>query len=223
LIEVPAPANPGLETYAAILPKADVAADFLEFAVRDGRLFAAIGDAPAVGLRAHCGAIPNVFQHFLANHDECPSPGEVLRHVDATVRGYDAFARISMQCVAVDPAAAPRHCERGPSRPGSLRRGRGKCDLLPLRADPLLGAEPDEAGMQRTQYEVEMEPGDVFVMMTDGLTEDHAAGRRLRCCSSQRLLQDRARDGPAQWEKGCWTIGVRILGRGISEMMPVSW
>ena len=198
LIEVLPPTVPGLETYAAILPKADVAADFLEFAVRDGRLFAAIGDAPAVGLRSAFVArfLGNVFQHFVAHHDECPSPGEVLQHVDATVRGYDAFARISMQCVAVDPAAGTIViANAGHPDPVHYVARRGKCDVLPLRGDPLLGAEPDEPGMQRIRYEVEMERGDVFMMVTDGLTEDHVLQGDAYRYRFTGLLQNRARDG----------------------------
>ena len=198
LIEVAAPAVPGLETYAAILPKVEVAADFVEFAVRDGRLFAAIGDAPAVGLRSAFVArfLGNVFQHFVANHDECPSPGEVLRHVDATVRGHGALARISMQCVAVDAAAGTiQIANAGHPDPVQFVARRGKCDVLPLRGDPLLGSTPDRPGMQREQYEVEMEPGDVFVMVTDGLTEYHVLQGDAYRYRFAGQVQNRARDG----------------------------
>jgi hypothetical protein len=198
LIEVPAPAVQGLDTFAAMLPKAEVAADFVEFAMRDGRLFAAIGDAPAVGLRSAFVArfLGNVFKHFVANHDECPSPSDVLRHVDATVRGHDAFDRISMQCVAVDPAARIIViANAGHPDPVQYVARRRKADVLRLHGDQLLGADVNEGGIERPQYEVDMEPGDVFVMVSDGLTEDHVLQGDAYRYRFAGLLQGRAQDG----------------------------
>src|SRR5262249_32452773 len=51
---------------------------------------------------------------------------------------------------------------------------RGKCDRLPLRGD-LLNApvRPGAPPPRHEQRSVELEPGDVLVLVTDGLTEEH--------------------------------------------------
>jgi hypothetical protein len=167
---------PGLDVYAGILPKGEVAADFVEVIPLDNRLVVAIGDAPSMGLKSAFVArfIGNLFRK-LVEGAKALHVGEVLAKLNDTLAAQDYFERVSMQCVELDPRnGIVRMANAGHPYPVHYACRRKKCDILPLRGDllhdqlaPASGTEPYE------EYSLSFGAGDVIVLITDGLTEDH--------------------------------------------------
>ncbi|MGA3088258.1 MAG: SpoIIE family protein phosphatase [Terriglobales bacterium] len=166
----------GLDVYAGVLPKGEVAADFFEVIPADNRLVVAIGDAPSIGLKSAFVArfIGNLFHKFVAGAKPLHL-GEVLARVNSTLAAQDYFERVSMQCVELDPTnGIVRMANAGHPYPVHYSSRRGQCDVLPLRGDLLHDRISDNSTTAPyEEYRVAIAPGDVIVLITDGLTEDH--------------------------------------------------
>jgi hypothetical protein len=176
LIEPRAAGVTAVDVYVGMLPKTEVPADFFELVPVDQRLVAAIGDAPAAGLKSAFVArfIANVF-HDLVEQGVHRDLSSVLSAIDEMVKAYDYFKRISMQCIAIDPKRGIiRMANAGHPYPVHYSRRTGNCDILPLAGD-VLHRDLFNANVRRSfeDYAVEIGPGDVFVLLTDGLTEGH--------------------------------------------------
>jgi serine phosphatase RsbU (regulator of sigma subunit) len=211
---------PELDVWAAVLPKAAVPADFLELLAVGRRLVLAIGDAPAVGLRSAFVArfIGNLF-HELAVKSGRLSLGEILKRIDVTIRDYDYFKRISMQCADIDPKRGIVHiANAGHPWPVHYSARRGKCDILPLGGQLLhsrISASGD-AG-EFPEYSLTLGPGDVLTLVTDGLTEDHVFagepyGYRFTSIVEARASQGARAIGDAILDD--WTAHPRELDMG---------
>jgi hypothetical protein len=165
----------GVDVYAGVLPKGDVAADFFEVVASDNRLMVAIGDAPSVGLKSAFVArfIGNLF-HTLVEAGEALQLGEILARINNTLARHDYFERVSMQCVEVDPGKGiVRMANAGHPYPVHYSSRRGKCDILPLRGELIHDRLRNSTAAPYEEYCVSIGPGDVMVLITDGLTEDH--------------------------------------------------
>jgi serine phosphatase RsbU (regulator of sigma subunit) len=176
LIAPPVRSVARLDVYAGVLPKAEVAADFFEIIPVGNRLVIAIGDAPSLGLKSAFVArfIGNLF-HRLVDGAKVLHLGEVLARLNDTLASQDYFERVSMQCVEVDPTnGIVRMANAGHPYPVHYSSRRGRCDILPLRGDllhDLMTSSPNASAYE--EYSVTIGSGDVIVLMTDGLTEDH--------------------------------------------------
>ena len=174
LIEPRLPAIPGIELYAGVLPKAEVPADFFEIAAIEERLLVAIGDAPSVGFKSAFVArfIANFFRD-LVTRGKFRDLAALLTAVDSKIRGYDYFRRISMQCMALDQKrGVVRIANAGHPYPVHYVARRSKCDILPLPGDVLYSGVPGEPRPRSfEEFALEVAPGDLLVLITDGLTE----------------------------------------------------
>jgi Stage II sporulation protein E (SpoIIE)/NACHT domain len=176
LLEPRVPQIPGLDLYIGMLPKVQVAADFIELIPTEERLVMAIGDAPRVGLKSAFVArfLGNIF-HTLVEREGALRLGGVLSQINAMIRGQEYFERISMQCAEIDPKRGLlRIANAGHPFPVRYALRRLKCDVLPLRGE--LINDPYGRTSSRADYEeyaLKIEPGDVIVFITDGITEDH--------------------------------------------------
>lgn len=166
----------GLDIYVGILPKAEVPADFFEVVAQEQRLFLAIGDAPSLGFKSAFVArfMGNLFRQLVLEGN-CRDLGAVLAVMDGMIAPYDYFRRISMQCIAVDPKRrVVRLANAGHPNPLHYSRKRGACELLPLAGNLLNSAAQQPAPPPwYEEYAVEVEDGDILVLVSDGLTEDH--------------------------------------------------
>jgi Stage II sporulation protein E (SpoIIE) len=176
LIEPTMPTIPGLEVYVGMLPKTEVSADFYEIVPMGTRLAVAIGDVPSVGFKSAFAArfIGNLF-HTLATRLTPLSLGELLEQLHSTIRGHQHFERISMLCMGVDPQESiVRLANAGHPYPVHYSSRRRKCDILPLHGglldDPFATVGKSE---RYKEYALSIEAGDILVLVTDGLTEDH--------------------------------------------------
>ena len=176
LISPSVPSVPGLDVFVGVLPKVEVPADFFEIVPLKNRLALAIGDAPSVGIKSAFVArfLGNLFNSYV-NDSRHHDLAEVLTAINTKVAGNDYFERISMQCAVIDFAQGVAHLvNAGHPYPVRYSARRKKCDILPLRGDLLHNPIAHRSLPQRfEQYGLEIEPGDVLVFITDGLTEGH--------------------------------------------------
>lgn len=165
---------PGVDVHAALLPKGRVSADFVEIAQADDtRLVVAIGDAPSSGLKSAFVArfIATAFSRSVTTR--ATGVGRMLSDLNRLLSANDYFERVSMQCVEVAPGdGVISMAAAGHPYPVLYSRRRRACDILPVRGPLLHDIRPDIP--QRVEYEerhAEVEPGDLLVLVTDGLTE----------------------------------------------------
>jgi|HubBroStandDraft_6_1064221.scaffolds.fasta_scaffold01011_4 hypothetical protein len=168
---------PGLDVYIGALPRTDVSADFFEVVpVGEQQLVIGIGDAPGAGLKsAFVARFLGNLLHQLVQKSSTIHVGEILSKLNSTIGTNQYFERISMQCVNLDPGQGIFHiANAGHPDPILYSARRGKCDILPLSGDLL--HDPFELEAQASVYEeyaAEITPGDILVLLTDGLTEAH--------------------------------------------------
>jgi len=167
---------PGLDVYVGVLPKGEVAADFFEIIPIPPRLLVAIGDVPSIGLKSSFVArfLGRLFRDRVDKH-KLSHLNEILAYINSTIQTHEYFERVSMQCAEIDPSAGIiRIANAGHPYPVHFFRRRGKCDILPLCGDLLHNPFRTATGPEQyEEYAIEISPGDVFVLITDGLTEDH--------------------------------------------------
>src|SRR5262249_34551185 len=101
--------------------------------------------------------------------------GKVLDDLDHTLSPYDYFETFSLQCALLNPSEElATLASAGHPHPLHYSARRGKCDRLPLRGDLLnTPVRPGAPPPRHEQRYGELEAGDVLVMVTDGLTEEH--------------------------------------------------
>jgi len=194
LIEPRVPGIPGVDVYVGVLPKAETPADFFEVVRLQNRLAIAIGDAPAIGLKSTFVArfIANLFRQFVAEPGR-HHQGEILARIDATIRDYDYFQSVTMQCVEIDPGEGRlRMANAGHPFPVHYSARRGKCDVLPIDGSLLHGPV---ASAERDEYVLEIAPGDAFVLITDGLTESHILSEDSYGYRFMEIIEKRASGG----------------------------
>jgi hypothetical protein len=176
LLSPSVPSVPGLDVFVGVLPKVEVAADFFELVPLGSHLALAIGDAPSVGIKSAFVArfLGNLFKSCVG--DSRPVDlAQILTAINAKVAASDYFERISMQCADFDPIRGIAHlANAGHPYPVRYSARRKKCDILPLRGDLLHNPIARRSSPQPfEQYGLEIEPGDILVFITDGLTEGH--------------------------------------------------
>jgi serine phosphatase RsbU (regulator of sigma subunit) len=198
---------PGLDVYVGVLPKAEVSADFFEVIPIDKRLVVAIGDAPSIGLKSAFAArfVANLF-HKLIERSKTVHISEILAKLSLTIQGYEYFERISVQCAEIDPInGILRIANAGHPYPVHYSARRRKCDILPLPGD-LLNNQADEsaASEKYEEYALKVGSGDMFVLLTDGLTEDHVMGGDPYAYRFTEIIESGA-------EKGAHAIGRAVL------------
>jgi hypothetical protein len=176
LIEPAVPSPAGLDIYVGILPKAEIPADFFEIVPRDGRVAVAIGDAPSIGLKSAFVArfVANLFHRYAETSDSL-NLADLLTRLNSAIADHEYFRRVSMQCVELDPACGILHiATAGHPYPVHYSSRRGRCDVLPINGDLLHDYVPRSGGQQEwEQYGLEIAPGDIIVLISDGLTESH--------------------------------------------------
>jgi hypothetical protein len=170
------PSVKGLDTYAAILPKGAVSADFCEIFSTDERLIFAVGDAPSAGLNSAFVArfIGNLFHSVVTAHGD-GDLGQILNILNSRIDQYPSFERVTMQCASIDPARGIlRLANAGHPYPVLYQARRGKCDILLVRGMLLNDSlAPTHRRETFEQYHLEICPQDVLVLVSDGLTEGH--------------------------------------------------
>lgn len=159
--------------YEPAWDEARVGGDFFDyFDLGDGRLGIAIGDVSGKGLDAavHTAIVKYSYQAYLR---EGFSPSEALRRIDeafherARQESFPDHVFISLFCGILEESTGRlTYCNAGHEPPVKLSKS-GDTMLLNSTA-PIIGLNP---AAQIDQSEITVEPGDVLVLYTDGVTE----------------------------------------------------
>jgi hypothetical protein len=164
----------GLDVHAALIPRGSVTADFIQVVPMRDRLVAAIGDAPSAGLKSAFVArfIASLWQRLVQTAQPLDL-GRVLDDLDHALSANKYFEMVSMLCLDINPSTGiVGIVNAGHPYPVLFSARRRRCDLLPVRGRRLHESGYSGRGASRNEVRhAEVEPGDVIVMVSDGLTE----------------------------------------------------
>lgn len=168
---------PGLSVvtlYQAALEEARVGGDFYDaFPVAGGKVALAVGDASGKGLRAATCAAEVRFALRAFLH-EYPDPARALRRLNDFMCdrrgldwGQDAATFLVLSLAVVDPATGECVVVRAGGEPPLVIRAGGACEMVG-GGGLVLGYEP---GSEYAPTPLRLCPGDMLLLVTDGITE----------------------------------------------------
>ncbi|WP_030045326.1 SpoIIE family protein phosphatase, partial [Streptomyces resistomycificus] len=181
------PLLPGIEAAARYLPATqgmDIGGDFYDLVPTQGLAAAVIGDVQGHNVTA-AGLMGQIRTAVRAYTTVGQEPEEVMRSTNRLLidLGSDLFA--SCLYLRLDPGRRRAVMARAGHPPPLLRRPDGRVRVLDLAGGPLLGID---GSATYPTTEVDLAPGSVLVLYTDGLIESPgvdiedalaALGRRL--------------------------------------------
>lgn len=176
------PQPPGFEIAVDMRTASEVGGDYYDFAsAADGAQLLAIGDATGHGLHAGTlvAATKSAFQVTASAHRR---PAEQLAEIATAIarlgsrRRHMALTLVRLDAPSREQSGAEVTVASAAMPPALLvRAGHGSVESVDLPAMPL-GAF---AARSFTERQLELEPGDVLVLATDGLPERRVAEQEL--------------------------------------------
>jgi len=169
------PVFPTLDCAASTLASEAVGGDYYDFVETGGREFTlAVGDAAGHGVAAAL-VLAGVQSRFRDEAQRARHPGELLEAMNRDLVAVDQPERfMGLLCARVDAGAGLVRFANAGLTPPFVRRRDGR--RLELKASGVLLGVQDGATYPVT--EVALEPGDVLIFYTDGLTEASRAGEQ---------------------------------------------
>ncbi|MFE1834708.1 SpoIIE family protein phosphatase [Streptomyces sviceus] len=164
------PALPGIDAAARYLPATqgmDIGGDFYDLVPVAGLAAAVIGDVQGHNVTA-AGLMGQIRTAVRAYTTVGQSPEEVMRSTNRLLIDLGAELFASCLYLRLDPERGRAVMARAGHPPPLLRRPDGRVRVLDLAGGPLLGI--DGSAVYPTT-EVELTPGSVLVLYTDGLIE----------------------------------------------------
>ncbi|MFJ8134546.1 SpoIIE family protein phosphatase [Streptomyces sp. NPDC096013] len=163
------PPLPGIEAAARYLPATrgmEIGGDFYDLVTSEG-LAAVIGDVQGHNVTA-AGLMGQIRTAVRAYTTVGQAPAEVMRSTNRLLidLGSELFA--SCLYLRLDPARGTAVMARAGHPPPLLRRPDGRVRVLDLAGGPLLGIDADAV---YPTTEVDLAPGSVLALYTDGLIE----------------------------------------------------
>ena len=206
----------GIDVYIGMLPKSTVGADFVEALRRGNGLILALGDAPGVGLKGAFVArfVAGLVRRLVERTGELQMDA-LLEEVDRVMSPHLFFDPISLQCVAVDPSSGTLAIAgAGHPHPVLYSARRGRCDRLPVGDELLLVRQRiGQPSARRRQRHAEIGPGDLLVMVSDGLTESHGMAANAYGYRFERLIPTLATKSPSRWRGHPGGLAGALCGR----------
>lgn len=202
----------GLELAARYVPggKAGVGGDWYDcFPLPDGRVAIAIGDVMGHGLRAATimGRVRDALRAFALGGDE---PVEVLRRLDQYLQHFEPGEMASAIYGIQTPGSDTLVYSSAGHMPPVLAEGRMGARLLEESDDVMLGVEPEAL---RSQHHVELPPGAMLCLYTDGLVEGRGRGLGTALEDLRGILARQR--GPV--DAVCAEVMVQMVGQGTRD------
>ncbi len=185
------PAMPGWDIHGVLQPARAVGGDFYDCALLDERrLYVTLGDVSDKGVPAAL-FMAATKTRLGASVATAGSPAAVLTRVNReTVRNNDRCMFVTVWCGILDLGSGRITYANAGHNPPAVRRADGRVEFLDLASAPALGIDEDAAYREGTTT---LEPGDVLLMYTDGVTEALDAKEEL--FSEDRLQTELAASG----------------------------
>jgi phosphoserine phosphatase RsbU/P len=185
------PALPGWDIHGVLQPAREVGGDFYDCALLDERrLYITLGDVSDKGVPAAL-FMAATKTRLGASVTAAASPAAVLTRVNRdTVRNNDRCMFVTVWCGILDLGSGRITYANAGHNPPAVRRADGRVEFLDLASAPALGIDEDAAYREGTTT---LEPGDVLVMYTDGVTE--ALDARAELFSENRLQTELVTSG----------------------------
>jgi phosphoserine phosphatase RsbU/P len=165
----------GLDVWAAMTPARDVGGDFFELVpLADGRVALGVGDVCGKGVPAalFMGITKTLIRINLRENPDLPGAIVKANAFLADNNAGQLFATVLY--AAYDPrSGALEYCNCG-HLPGLIRRPGGAVETLPVGGLPVGLFEP----MKMAAHRAQLQPGDLFFLYTDGVTEAEDTGAR---------------------------------------------
>lgn len=185
----------GLELSARYVPgsRAGVGGDWYDgFSLPDGRLALVIGDVMGHGLRAATvmARIRAALRGFALTGDD---PAEVLARLDQYLQHFEPGQMASVLYAIQTPGTSRVVFSSAGHMPPALARPNAGAVLLEESDDLMLGIEPESP---RSSHQVEVPPGSLLCLYTDGLIEGR--GRNVTGALDQLCQVLAAARGPAE-------------------------
>ena len=158
----------GLEAHALLLPAQEVGGDLYELLrAADGNIVAVMGDVSGKGIPAALFmAVTMTLVRAMAATSSRPE--EILRRVsDALALHNPRCMFVTLLCAVYDPRTGRLDYASAGHPPPVLIRG-GTAQFLPLKPGMVAGVM---AGLSAPSQSVQLQPGDLVVFYTDGVTE----------------------------------------------------
>ena len=205
----------GIQIGVASKPARQLGGDFYDFLrYPAGEVGIAVGDVAGKGTSAALyGAFAVGALREVASHS-CPCPSELLERMNERLRGLDVRRRFLAMTFAVYEPANRRLRVANAGLPYPLLLRDGRASELKLSGVPLglLGES------EYSEFELMLQPGDVVVLHSDGLTEArNAAGEELGAERLLRTLEERGDTPAEELARALLDAECRFVGDGASS------
>ena len=179
---------PGLDIAAAAHPAAETGGDYFDFiGVSGGRFYAVIGDASGHGMGA--ALVMTMTRAYVRSFAAMElDAGQILTRVNAMLAAdLEGNRFVTMLLLRIDPASRSLSYASAGHVPGFVVNGTGGVAFTMGATGPPMGLFPDG---QFTSASISLAPGDLIMMLTDGVTEACYRGRRtVRHRASDRVRE----------------------------------
>ena len=182
----PFPDYPDLNAYGVVVPAKEVGGDLFDFYIRDNKLFFCIGDVSGKGVPASLVmAVTRSLFRSLTSYIDNPSQIVTQMNDSLSGEGNEQNMFVTLLLGILDLASGELHyCNAGHDAPVHLPSGNVPCAMLDCVANLPLGVV---SGFSYTGQSVQLTPGDMLFLYTDGLTEAENSAHEL--FGAKRVLQ----------------------------------
>ncbi len=173
--------------YATLVPAREVGGDLYDFGLLEGtQLFFYVGDVADKGVPASLGMAMTIVLMRRASQQPGITPAEILRQVNATLsEDNESSMFVTLFVGILNLQTGDLRFSNAGHNPPLILAANGECRFLALPDGLVLGVMAEAAYRDDT---VRLEPGDMIVTYTDGVTE---AMNRERVLYSEPRLQEK--------------------------------
>lgn len=165
-----------IEMFGKSLPARQIGGDFFDILnLEDGRLLAVLGDVSGKGMPA---AILMAVTRMIIRQvvQECSDPVAILEKVNKKLSlELDSYHFVTLQLVAINPQNGYSEMSSAGHGPLMVKLS-GNIQLIETKSGPPLGI-PATTGYDKNPFD--MSAGDVLIMYTDGLSEEHSPDKKM--------------------------------------------